>query len=1119
MRIPTSLLSFVGALGVCLAIAPKVVSGVTNVGLYEVPLPFRVKTHPLELSPALFAHTLPLANAPISFAPTDASQTALGDIPFPTGAWWTNLVLEKGDTAVATMPYSFAVKRGKLHASYPFRVVLPSVIQNGFLSEIVVSATTATTTNTNNNTPWQQQVVGFDAFGVALRFAPPTPTEEGEFIVHLVRGSPYITVEFTASVPVLESMDGVTMQRVKRIDDAMTDMEGKPLRFRTYAVQISNGHTWYVFVSDPACELRLVDGTIRGTTPLTGVVRIALSVSADALPFLLESAPVYPVGGQVKYSVDTKQDTALVEFQWKTRVFPQYASETSKQLLMLALPHQNDTFVASTTILDEFRYTAIRGLMVGVLGDTWQMEEDLPAIEWSYDKQDGVFGKTSPQNEATRAKMADEATQLIARSLKQDVHAFPTLSPDSYNFGKLIARDARLLLIADAFQQDEIVQSQLTKLKELLTPWLTASNPDALVYDKRFGGVITTNGLNDVGADYGNGWYNDHHFHYGYLVNALAVVRKYDPAFIQTHATAVAMIVADIGAPIDDGETTFLNNFPARHYFPTARHKDWFVGHSYASGLFIMNVGKSQESSSECINAYYGLALLSSLDEHAESDPQSYYHYARLLLALELRATKKYWHMRENSQVYEPIFARNAMVGVVGEMSVTFSTWFGSNPEYVHGINMIPFTPITAQLMNEAYVAREYDQLRSSYAALGSSDIWKSIIVMDHAILDGQAAWKELTTEVDAFDTWNSKTNALFWIATRPSWFNQKDRAKLTKPNFHDEDKCFGFPACSTAGANGTSLMCCDSLPGCCPNSLACCPQKDVSKLPINACFGEHQCAVLGLGCCNSLAGCCEPDPITGTVLGCCKDQTVRKPKPTTQPVKQSSLAGYCSKQPKCNALGLLCCDAKEGCCQPDPVTGATLDCCVAETDDNTATCHTQPLCAAAKLDCCALPGGCCSPDPASGAVLDCCSTVMTPATSPPTEEDKATCKHEPECAKAGLDCCLSPQGCCMPDPVTGTKLLCCQSDAATPSASPATSATPASVGDGSSEDQSGADHHVLVLTVLGVAAVVIVGFGIATCYRRRDYAPVGGSDMRTWICGALVVVIAAFFVYLVAIA
>jgi Glycosyl hydrolase family 81 C-terminal domain len=45
-------------------------------------------------------------------------------------------------------------------------------------------------------------------------------------------------------------------------------------------------------------------------------------------------------------------------------------------------------------------------------------------------------------------------------------------------------------------------------------------------------------------------------------------------------------------------------------YFPTWRHKDWYQGHSWASGIAVVFLnGKNQESSSESISAYEAIAL------------------------------------------------------------------------------------------------------------------------------------------------------------------------------------------------------------------------------------------------------------------------------------------------------------------------------------------------------------------------------------------------------------------------------------------------------------------------------------------------------------------------------
>lgn len=57
--------------------------------------------------------------------------------------------------------------------------------------------------------------------------------------------------------------------------------------------------------------------------------------------------------------------------------------------------------------------------------------------------------------------------------------------------------------------------------------------------------------------------------------------------------------------------------------------------------------------------------------------------FAKLLLAMEIRSTKKYWHMRNATTMYDPDFAANKMVGVVGGLDATCHTWFGEKFEFV----------------------------------------------------------------------------------------------------------------------------------------------------------------------------------------------------------------------------------------------------------------------------------------------------------------------------------------------------------------------------------------------------------------------------------------------------
>ncbi|CAI5735585.1 unnamed protein product [Hyaloperonospora brassicae] len=1056
----------------------------------KLSLPFPIKSHPLQLPSSLFAASerLPL-DAHVVNSSTLGHQKLLADVPFPTGAWWTNLVLAEGKSAISSLPYIYKIIGEKLHVSYPFRVVTSKDIVEGFISQMVVSSQPSSPSSVSLS----HHVVDFDTFSTTVRFSRG---QTEEFRVYLVRGSPYITMEFRNSRPLIEAMDGMQIVHFKKLL-GLELMNGDNVPFATFAVELNNGQTWYIFASDSTLRLQLNNNQqITSDEGFTGVLRVALCLDAKLWPFLLESAPVYAIGGKVVHKQDPLDpEKALLEFQWKTKSFSTccgqmdgtMASENDK-LLMLTLPHHMDVMqvqIGTETlkeeknrVLPELRYISIRGPMQGIFGAVWHMRETLTPVEWNY-ANDGLFSDNfsdcSVDGKQQRLDMRNTVKKAILQELPIDAGKYPQpLSPDAYNFGKQVSRDARLLMIADKFELEDIKQKLLTKIEMELVDWLNGTNANHFVYDQTFGGVITNDGWHNKEADYGNGYYNDHHFHYGYFIYALAAVRKFDPDFIADHLQACALLIGDIGTPLMNSQTSFLNELPAQLLFPSARHKDWFVGHSYASGLFPMEVGKSQESSSECINAYYSLALFSSLDKDA-SDGQkhgSYHQFARLLLATEIRSVKKYWHMRQNSNIYEPVFSKNAMVGVVGELSVVYSTWFGDRGVYVHGINMLPFTPVTPQLLDDKFVAREYEILSQDLPDLDPHDIWRSIVVMDHAILNAEEAWEELMNTVESFDTWSSRTNAMYWIATRPSWFEQKNRPELRAPPVDTDNKCFGYPACASAGANGTALTCCDTLPGCCPSALGCCPQDESNVVPGNACYGEHECAVLGLSCCNSIDGCCEPDPILGTVLGCCK--------------KQHLVASNMTPKP-------------------------------AEKPKDSAFCYGEPVCEAAKLDCCNAPGGCCS---IAGSKLGCClSDKTSTAGSSTSHSGMGDCQGQALCAAAGLDCCGWDVGCCRPDPVTGARLNCCHVVSAE---EPSSKIRPVHIGngeenDGSEDSPGGVNTGITrILIGLGMAIMlVLMVYAVGLCYRRRGYSNIDG-DMRALYCAGLMVGIVAFFIFLI---
>ena len=75
-------------------------------------------------------------------------------------------------------------------------------------------------------------------------------------------------------------------------------------------------------------------------------------------------------------------------------------------------------------------------------------------------------------------------------------------------------------------------------------------------------------GLTDAGQNYGIGFYNDHHFHYGYHIYAAAVASLYDPSWAEQWHEHIVCLVRDIANPSE-----------ADTFFPRWRHKDWYAYH------------------------------------------------------------------------------------------------------------------------------------------------------------------------------------------------------------------------------------------------------------------------------------------------------------------------------------------------------------------------------------------------------------------------------------------------------------------------------------------------------------------------------------------------------------
>ena len=61
---------------------------------------------------------------------------------------------------------------------------------------------------------------------------------------------------------------------------------------------------------------------------------------------------------------------------------------------------------------------------------------------------------------------------------------------------------------------------------------------------------------------------------------------------------------------------------------------------------------------------------------------------------------------------YPSPFADHKAVGIVWSDKVEYSTWFGGNTEFIHCIQMLPFLPISEELLREEWIRCVYKILK-----------------------------------------------------------------------------------------------------------------------------------------------------------------------------------------------------------------------------------------------------------------------------------------------------------------------------------------------------------------------------------------------------------------------
>ncbi|KAI9839424.1 MAG: hypothetical protein M1837_002073 [Sclerophora amabilis] len=573
-----------------------------------------------------------------------------------------------------------------------------------------------------------------EAFSANVNFLPKEGDPVG-ITFPLVQGMGFVTGKYNGLKPIVQSR--VFFRTLTQADYSGTANTVK------YNIVLEDGTNWLLYAtSSDGNDLSLQkqsNNLLEASSAFEGTIQIAKNPGgADGEAIYDASAGVYPTSATISGSVSGSSGS--YSLKWTKAG----SGDTSPSLLMFALPHLVESFDADT----EGAKTAIqlqtttKGVATAVVGDSWTMvEPDLPT------DMDFAPWRPTTKSQSDLSAEAVEAIKGIASSeISQDMDAQSNLDSMYYSgkvgvfqmeaatfrslttLCKALSKFATIIYtMNDLLDDTNAVEEGLDRLKDAFSLFVDNKQQFPLVYETAWGGVVSSASYqtNDAGADFGNSYYNDHHFHFGYFVHAAAIIGYLDPSWLDANKEWVNMLVRDVANPSGDDE-----------FFPVFRSFDWYHGHSWAKGLFESGDSKDEESSSEDAMFAYAMKMWGKTVGDSNMEARG-----NLMLSVVARSLQNYFLMESTNKNQPPEFIGNKVTGILFENKIDHTTYFGSNPEFIQGIHMIPLLPCSTLTRTTNFVDEEW----KVYFDDGRADMveggWKGLLYANLAIIDPKSSF------------------------------------------------------------------------------------------------------------------------------------------------------------------------------------------------------------------------------------------------------------------------------------------------------------------------------------------------------------------------------------------
>lgn len=558
------------------------------------------------------------------------------------------------------------------------------------------------------------------AFSVYANLAP---SSKSPVIMSLpcVQGMGMVTAIYNDAKPVIKS--GVFFRSL----DFIAEVSSGTYKWRT---TLNDNSQWLIYVTPVGSVgippfVRKDESTIEGPSGFRGLIQVTKNPAGGSGEDAFDlAAGTYATNATIIGSVNG--GTGSYSLNWGK------GGVQSKTLLMYALPHHVESFDQQTkgALKDIKLVTTTKGYAQAVLADSITMlENDLPDTigfaPWVKNPNGGTGGSGNVNLGAAPLALVSNAAhgELSQNFIEQ------TKLNSMYYSGKGLAKFASILYTTSNIAGNRnLAASGLVKLKDAFNVFVNNTQPEPLLYDKVWKGVVSsaTYREGDPGLDFGNTLYNDHHFHYGYFVYTAAVIGFLDPEWLDqgSNKAWVNTLVRDFANPVTD------------EFFPFQRSFDWFHGHSWAKGLFESGDGKDQESTSEDTFATYALKMWGKIIRDPNMEARG-----NLQLAVQARSIRNYFLMTSDNKNQPENFLHNKVTGILFENKIDHTTYFGANAEFIEGIHMIPLNPSSAYTRPKRFVQEEWDTYFSNGRVDQVQGGWKAILWANYALINPQRAY------------------------------------------------------------------------------------------------------------------------------------------------------------------------------------------------------------------------------------------------------------------------------------------------------------------------------------------------------------------------------------------